>query len=271
MSQIFFTCQLMGGLGNQMFQIAHTMSEGLKYNVPCIFRGHSFTPMQGNDTSKYVDNIFKKINFNDDIKIENRIDESDFSYSPVIFDPSISTEFYGYFQSSKYFNGFDEEIKNLFKPSDESIKILKEQYPEINYQNTLSIHVRRGDCLDHSHIHPVINEKYINKSIDRVGDISHIFVFSDDKKWVKENLNYNNVTFVDDEDYKEIWLMSLCQNNIISNSTFSWWGSFLNSNINKKVVAPSIWFGPSGPQNYKDVYEKNWDVVDVTYENGWLI
>jgi hypothetical protein len=261
----------MGGLGNQMFQIAHTISEGLKYNVPCVFRSYSFTPMQGNDTSKYVNNIFKKLNFDNNPQIKNTISESDFSYSPVIFDPSFSTEFYGYFQSSKYFNGFEEYIKNLFGPSDETVKILKEKYPQINYENTLSIHVRRGDCLLHSHIHPVISEKYLKKSFNRIDSVSHVFVFSDDKEWVEKNLNYENITFVNDEDYEEIWLMSLCQNNIISNSTFSWWGSFLNRHNNKKVIAPSIWFGPNGPKNFKDVYEKNWDVVDVTYENGWLV
>ena len=64
--------------------------------------------------------------------------------------------------------------------------------------------------------------------------------------------------------------MSLCKNHIMVNSTFSWWATFLNTNANKKIVAPSIWFGPRGPQNYKDIYESNWTVLDVKYEDGWL-
>ena len=54
------------------------------------------------------------------------------------------------------------------------------------------------------------------------------------------------------------------------NSTLSWWGTFLNFNENKKIVAPSIWFGPRGPRNYKDIYESNWTVLEVNYEDGWL-
>ena len=74
----------------------------------------------------------------------------------------------------------------------------------------------------------------------------------------------------EDEDYKEIWLMSLCKNNIICNSTFSWWGSFLNRNENKKVIAPSIWFGTGGPSNFSDIYESNWIIINVESKNGIL-
>jgi hypothetical protein len=106
--------------------------------------------------------------------------------------------------------------------------------------------------------------------LNEIGEYTHVFVFSDDKNWVKENLKFENVTYVEDEDYKEMWLMSLCKNHIMVNSTFSWWATFLNTNANKKIVAPSIWFGPRGPQNYKDIYESNWTVLDVKYEDGWL-
>jgi len=119
-------------------------------------------------------------------------------------------------------------------------------------------------------IHPIATEKYIERAVKEIGEYSHVFVFSDDKEWVKENLKFENVTYVEDEDYREMWLMSLCKNNIIVNSTFSWWGSFLNKNPNKKIVAPSIWFGPRGPRNFKDIYEPYWTVLEVKYEDGWL-
>jgi len=106
--------------------------------------------------------------------------------------------------------------------------------------------------------------------LKEIGEYTHVFVFSDDKDWAKENLKFENVTYVDDEDYKEMWLMSLCKNHIMVNSTFSWWGTFLNPNENKKIVAPSMWFGPRGPRNYEDIYESNWTVLEVKYEDGWL-
>ena len=145
-----------------------------------------------------------------------------------------------------------------------------QKHPELKQENTLSVHIRRGDCFMNPDIHPIASEKYIERALKEVGEYSHVFVFSDDKEWVKENLKFDNVTYVEDEDYKEMWLMSLCKNNIIVNSSFSWWGSFLNKNINKTVVAPSIWFGPRGPRNYSDIYEPYWKVIEVKYEDGWL-
>jgi hypothetical protein len=145
-----------------------------------------------------------------------------------------------------------------------------EKHPELRQENTLSIHIRRGDCFMNPDIHPIANEVYFERALKEIGEYSHVFVFSDDKVWAKENLKFENVTYVDDEDYREMWLMSLCKNHIMVNSTFSWWGTFLNPNKNKKIVAPSIWFGPRGPRNYGDIYESNWTVLEVKYEDGWL-
>ena len=68
-----------------------------------------------------------------------------------------------------------------------------------------------------------------------------------------------------------MWLMSLCKNNILSNSSFSWWASFLNKNLEKIVISPSIWFGDSGPKFYDDIFEKNWIKIKVKNKNGELI
>jgi len=65
-------------------------------------------------------------------------------------------------------------------------------------------------------------------------------------------------------------MISLCKINIMSNSSFSWWGSYLNKNINKKIYCPSIWFGPKGENNYQDIYEDDWVKIEVRYEFGRL-
>lgn len=271
MSNIFYTPFLMGGIGNQMFQISNVLSRGWENNIPSIFRPNSFNPMQGNNTKKYVDNIFRKLIFKDDIYPEIRLSESNWGYTKMNPPTNKSIEFYGYFQSSKNFYGYENEIKETFSPTEEFLLYAESQYPEIKKDDTLSIHIRRGDCFLNLDIHPVVTIDYINKCLDQIKDISHTFIFTDDKLWVKENIKLKNVTFVEEsDDYKEIWLMSLCKNNIIVNSTFSWWGSYLNKNPNKIVIAPSIWFGPRGPKNYKDIYENNWTVIDVIYNNGFL-
>jgi hypothetical protein len=267
--KVFSTAFLMGGLGNQMFQISNALSQGWKNNVPTFFKCDAYTPMQAFKPKKYVDNIFRNIKFLDFSLPVKRV-SAPWEYTELKLDWSSPIEFYGFFQSSKNFSEYKDRIIELFSPPDLVISELYSKYPELNFENTLSIHIRRGDCFQNPDIHPMPTVQYIEKCLDIIGEYSHVLIFTDDKIWVKENLKFENCTYIDDEDYNEMWIMSLCKNNIISNSTFSWWGSFLNKNKNKKVIAPSIWFGPRGPQNYKDIYEDNWTVVDVNYNNGFF-
>ena len=263
------SCNLMGGLGNQLFQAAHAIAKGITHNREVVFVPKSWTPMQGRQTKNYVNNIFRNLKFVDSINGFEKVSEGSWEFSEVpVKDGNIV--FDGYFQSSKNFDQHFDEIRNLFSPTQEFIEEMYQNHPELKKDKTLSLHVRKGDFLMNPDIHPIVTEKYIEKALKEIGEYSHVFVFSDDKKWVKENLKFTNVTYIEDEDYREMWLMSLCKNNIIVNSTFSWWGSFLNKNPNKKIVAPSIWFGPRGPRNYKNIYESNWTVLEVNYEDGWL-
>lgn len=263
------SCNLMGGLGNQLFQAANAISQGINHNREVVFVPRSWTPMQGRQTENYLNNIFRNMKFVDNIDDFEKVYEGPWEYTET-YVKEHNTVFDGYFQSSKNFLGFDDEIRKIFSPTKEFIEEMYEKHPELSKENTLSIHIRRGDCFMNPDIHPIANEKYVERAVHEIGDYSHVFIFSDDKRWVKENIKFENVTYVDDVDYKEMWLMSLCKNHIIVNSTFSWWGAFLNPNTNKKIIAPSIWFGPRGPQNYKDIYESNWKVLEVKYENGWL-
>jgi hypothetical protein len=271
MSEIISTAFLMGGLGNQMFQAAHALAQGKKNNVPVKFKCESWTPMQGRQTPVYKENIFRNLDFDWVDTSLNRVVEGPWEYSEIVADWTKPTEFYGYFQSSKNFLGYDKEIQKMFEPTEEFVIKMFEKYPQLSNPNTLSIHIRRGDCFMNPDIHPMVTKEYADRAVELLPEHSTIFVFSDDKLWVKENLEFQDIVIVEGlEDFEEMWLMSLCQNHIISNSTFSWWGTFLNKNENKKIVAPSIWFGPRGPQNFKDIYEPYWTVIEVTYKDGWL-
>lgn len=260
-SEVFVTSHLMGGLGNQMFQIANAYSQSLTNNLICHFKTQSETNLQRNNVNRYTPNIFKKVNFNNNITPTIRYYEKKFSYDEVNCDYTKSVEFYGYFQSEKYFIDHKNKIINLFLCGEPEKSLLKKKYPQINNDNTLSLHIRRGDYLSYPKVHPPITIDYINKSVELINGYSFIFIFTDDKQWVKENIKLENTILVDDEDYNEMWLMSLCKNNIMSNSSFSWWGAFLNKNPDKKIIAPSIWFGLEGPQDFKDIYQENTIII----------
>ena len=259
----------MGGLGNQTFQIAHALSQGWKHNREVIFPSNSY-PLQEKNVQYYINNFFKKLKFVDNIEGFTRIHEGSWAYSDI--NPlEENTVFEGYFQSSKNFFGFHDRLRNIFSPPDNFIIDIFNKYPTLKENNTLSIHIRRGDYVSLSNIHPTVSKNYIYKALETIRDYSYVFIFTDDKEWVKENIKIKNSIIIEDEkDYEQIWIMSLCNNHIISNSTFSWWGSFLNPNLEKIVIAPSVWFGISGPSMYRDIYEPYWTVLNVESINGEL-
>lgn len=264
----YISSHLIGGLGNQLFQISHALSQGFENEREVIFLPHSTTQLQGNNTTQYVDNIYSKLKFVDNITNYDVIQEQGFNYNKI-YPSNKNTLFYGYFQSSKYFANYRKEIMDIFSPPKSFIDKMYLKYPQLNEKNTVSLHVRIGDYLNFPTIHPTVSENYLMNAIKKIGDYSHIFLFSDNHQFLK-NLKLQNKIIISEKDYEELWLMSLCQNNIISNSTFSWWGSFLNQNDLKIVVAPSLWFGPDGPKNFEDIYEKRWNIIDVSYKNGKL-
>lgn len=263
------SCNLMGGLGNQMFQAAHALAQGWKHDRETVFLPKSWTPMQGRETSHYKNSVFRNLNFVDNIDGFTKVHEGPWEFTevnPVEGD----TVFEGYFQSGKNFLGYDSRIIDMFGPTGGFIFEMREKYPELLQDNTVSLHIRFGDYKQNPHIHPSVSKEYLDKALGMVGDYSHLFLFGDDKEWLLENFKGDNVTLIDEEDYVDLWIMSLCKSNIISNSTFSWWAAFLNKNPNKKVFVPSIWFGPSGPQNYKDMFQPEWNKIEVEYINGEL-
>jgi hypothetical protein len=269
--KVFFTSYLMGGLGNQMFQISHALSQGFKYNVDCVFKSVAHTPMQASQPTKYTDNIFRNVNFKPTLPTTKRI-TNNWGFRELSINPNVSTEFFGYYQSSKNFYGFGEKIKDIFSPSESYLDKIYSKYPQLKNKNNISIHIRRGDYLKISSILPIIDISYINQCLKSIQDYDNIFVLTDDKVWAEENLHYQNLIIPKDlEDYEELWLISLCKYNIMSNSTFSWWGSYLNKTPDKVVFTPSIWFGPKGEKDYEDLYESDWEKINVKFENGKLV
>ena len=252
------SCYLQGGLGNYLFQIAAAYSKSIDLNIDFVLSENEGLVVHKNP-NHYLNNFFRNIKFVNNLNTPQFYNEPNFSYSPIP-DFILPTKIIGYFQSEKYFLKNKNKILSLFECPEEIFKKLVSKYPQINEGNTCSLHVRRGDYLNLPDHHPTQSIEYYKKSVSLIGNDKTYFIFSDDIEWCKNNFDFieKKVYCEFNEDYEDLYLMSLCENNIMANSSFSWWGSWLNQNINKKVVAPKNWFGPSKSNfNLNDLYFEN--------------
>jgi hypothetical protein len=263
---------LKGGLGNMLFQIATGLSFAIKNNTKLgVLNLHNHITylndeMSINPTLKHsfeylTLNIFNNINIIKDVNIKEtelyNIINYPFEYIDII--PQNNTIIDGFFQSEKYFKEYTDIIYDNFAPTQSIIDDLKE-YNFFKYKTT-AIHVRRGDFIKYTNIHPIQSLDYFNKAIQLLSNVTEKFIiFSDDIEWCKLNFTGDQFIFIENEkDYNELYLMSLCDNNIISNSSFSWWGAWINKNNEKKIIAPKKWFGPANYQySDKDIIPENW-------------
>lgn len=251
------TSILAGGLGNMMFQIATGYSLAKELNRDFKLYTKSTEGITHKHPIEYTNNIFRKLEKIDDISNTKIIQEKSFEYNKIEnVDDTQNLTLRGCFQSYKYFEKYKDEIKKLFEPSYDSLSKLLDMY---NPKNSVSIHIRRGDYLDLSDYHYNLQLGYYQNAIDYFGN-SNFLIFSDDIEWCKSNFNGDNFTFVENvDDVKSIYLMSLCKHNIIANSTFSWWGAWLNSTKDKVVIYPDKWFGPSNYHlNTYDMFPDDW-------------
>jgi len=254
----YVSSHLQGGLGNYLFQIsaAYGVSKRdgkeLKIDISDIVIGHS--PLE-----LYLDNILRNITFGDVTNFEYIHTTHNipikFLDIPMI-NGNIKLD--GYFQNEKYFNQYTKDILNLYKIDNITENYLTEKYSTLSFENTCSIHVRRGDYVDRQHFHPLQTIEYYKQSISIIGDDTLFLIFSDDIEWCKINLNFikNKIFIIGNLDYQDLYLMSKCNHNIIANSSFSWWGAWLNQTKNKKVIYPSLWF-TNGPDS-SEIGGENW-------------
>lgn len=286
--------KLQGGLGNQMFQYAFARVIA-KNNRDLILIENSFFEnvkrKKGFTYRKFELDIFDnyyKIALDSDIatfyhlSIINKLKKKTGLCYPKIYNEpsfdfqinalSIKSPVYleGYFQSYKYFKGNEVLIKEIFTfPVKLLDRINKELLFKLKKHNTIAVHIRRGDYINDkviSEVHGNCGLEYYLEAIKRfesnIKDFTIVF-FSDDINWVKEHfddLPYSKI-FVDnnknDNSWKDMLLMSSCSHNIIANSSFSWWGAWLNSNPEKVVIAPKKWFAASD-KNTRDLIPSEW-------------
>jgi hypothetical protein len=243
---------LQGGLGNYLFQIsaAYAVSirdnKELKIDISDIAIVHS--PLE-----LYSNNIFRNISFGyiDHFEYIQQTNDRPISYINI---PKINgnLKLDGYYQNENYFKQYRHNILNLFEIDDSTKNYLTEKYSDIQFENTCSIHVRRGNYVERQHFHPLQTIEYYKKSISIIGEKTLFLIFSDDIEWCKINLDFieNKIFISGNLDYHDLYLMSMCNHNIIANSSFSWWGAWLNNHEDKKIIYPSFWFnnGPDSSQ-----------------------
>jgi hypothetical protein len=280
--------QLSGGLGNQLFQYAFGRALSLKHNQMLAFNVDSF---KWDKLRKFeLDSLYLdlKIVNSDKIKktIKNKFLISDkilyfflnkkipYYKSAFIKERSLlydknhikfrvkNVYFEGYWQSENYFTDFKDlinsELRNFKLLNSSSLKLLS----ELNLKkNTVSIHFRRSDyILDKktNAYHGICSNDYYQKAIKLIQnkiENPHFFIFSDDKKYINEVFkDKTNFTIVENitKDYEELLIMSACEHHIIANSSFSWWGAWLNPSKNKIVIAPQKWFSDKEMQLQTD-------------------
>lgn len=293
----FISINLMGGLGNQLFQIFTTIAYSI-YSKRKVVIPYTDCLTTGTQRDTYWENFLISIRlmmttFNQSCGITNMLlarfsnyYENGFRYKPIPLFDDKEVILNGYFQSYKYFENYKDSIFSLIRIDKQKNEINKEYENLINNEyHNVSMHFRLGDYVKIQNCHPLMPYEYYDNSLKYISDkraekkIRVIyFCEKQDNETVLVIINklkekYQNILFVkaDDNiiDWKQMLLMSICNDNIIANSTFSWWGSYFNSNEDKIVCYPDVWFGPSLHHDVSDLFPDDWCKITV-YNTKYL-
>jgi len=272
--------QIVGGLGNQMFQYSAGLALAEKLNAELVldithfqkYKLHSFGLKNYGIEHKLISNrlelffcLVKKMMFTK----KSYYRESGLNYSPFFDQIFHSVYLKGYFQSEKYFYSVRDSLLKAFALKEENLSqytlsILAEMK---NEKCLISLHVRRGDYLlaKNQSVHGLCDLDYYKRAMNHFQELNltpRFVIFSDDIAWTKENLGLDDTHFfIDgngvDRNYEDIFLMSNCHHHIMANSSFSWWGAWLNPAADKIVIAPKNWFS-NETLSAEDIYGHKW-------------
>lgn len=275
----------MGRLGNQMFQYAALKGiaahRGFDYTIP------SYDPNLQIDNYGLLEAFELTTNRNVAwLRNQNAVQERHYHFDEELFNTCPDgLNICGFFQSEKYFKHVEEDLRKDFVFRSEWLEPCKEFMSEFEGQEVAFLHVRRGDpnladkrgfkwaYVNIQDQHPVQPLEYYEEALKRFPEDMPIMVFSDAIDWCKEQEFFAPDRFMFSEPehvyedgalvpYVDLCLMSLCDHAIIANSSMSWWGAWLISNPNKKVIAPKMWFGPAyADKDTKDLIPTEWERI----------
>ena len=244
-----------GRLGNQMFQyaslrgIAH--KHGYEFSIPAeVHRLFKIFTMENCKLREENKNTMQSLT------------HIGFEFDQALFDNCPDcTDLYGYFQSEKYFEKISDSIRQDFTFKNPDTTLIKELRDEADGRPIVSVHVRRGDYVSLQGHHPLLDRQYYESSMSVFKDVLFV-IFSDDPEWCENQEMFHGFRVSDASDITTMYTMSQCNHNIIANSSFSWWGAWLNNNYHKVVIAPKQWFGKElSNHNIDDLIPKDWTVL----------
>jgi hypothetical protein len=261
--------KIMYGLGNQLFQYA--VGRNLALNLNCDLKFDISHYFENDNYRKYELSCFRQPALIKTDLQEHIHDEFDFHQQPFFrFDETIgkitdNTYLVGFWQSERYFMEHREVLATDLKIKDEFVLNIEAKALEMQKENSVAVHVRRGDYLRYTGSFGLLPPGYYEKALkyleNRIGRFK-VYLFSDDIDWVRENIRIKEEHefisgYVSGTNIEDFYLMTNCKHLIIANSSFSWWAAWLNENKEKIVVAPKRWF-VSKQYNPDDIVPENW-------------
>lgn len=266
------TCRLMGGLGNQLFQIFATISLAMDFQKPFYFLNNFYLDNHNNRHTYWESllSALKPFLRNTYAQGSQVYKEHNFVYNKLLPNLNNPICLQGYFQSYKYFHHNFQHISKLLR-----LGTYKQIYDSVN--NCGSIHFRLGDYKKLAHIYPILGRSYYEESIHYIlskdPDLNTFLYFCDEADMVEIETTvipylqktFSKIKFVKSpsnlNDWQEMIMMSCCKHNIIANSTFSWWGAYLNSFEEKIVTYPKQWFQETADLNTRDLCPPSWTPI----------
>ena len=250
------SCRFNGRLGNNLFQIANVISVAKNANTNFIFPNTSWAGHRGHVNADL--SIFGYDFSRGDVECENEYHEINFHYDEVPIKSSLKLN--GFFQSWKYFENIkDDLLSTYFIPN----KSISERLKKISIsENSLAISVRRGDYLMLQNNHCVLSVDYYQFAINEYfkNNVDSVYVFSDDLEWC-ESVFGPDCVYIKEDIGTQLFLMTRMKHLIMSYSTFSWWGAYLNDR-GGIIVSPAPWFGPNYiDKDTTDLYHPSWHVI----------
>ncbi|WP_207477535.1 alpha-1,2-fucosyltransferase [Arenibaculum pallidiluteum] len=269
-----------GRLGNQMFQLAalyaRAKSGGFDLRLP--LENTSFRPLgpadaqTGNPMPVKLD-LFDAFDLNTDClrpleQIRSHIkflfNEPGFEYSADVLRTPDGTAFRGYFQSFRYFLECAADVRRLFTFKN-AWRLEAESYLRDVRRGDcelVSLHVRRTDYVGAANLHYALQNEYYRVAADRVGAGRRFLIFSDDLDWCREEFSDLEAQYVETTSpYIDLQIMAMCDHHIIANSSYSWWGAWLNPTQSKTVIYPRQWFAGQSAKSTKDLCPGDWMAI----------